>query len=61
MKKEFYCAICQIMKEGDVLEVTTNRLHDIAIIRCPQCHVDSTCYLPPNTIPKITIPNQEKE
>ncbi len=61
MEKKFYCQICQTEKEGQVLEVATNRLHDITLVRCPSCHVDSTLYLPPNTIPKITVPKKQED
>lgn len=55
MKKNFYCNICQKPSTGTVLEVKTSRVHDIAVIKCDACNVESTCYLPPNTIPKITV------
>ena len=55
MQKNFYCPICQTFKDGKVLSVNSNRVNDITVIKCNHCGVDSTCYLPANTIPKITI------
>lgn len=61
MKKIFLCNICQEFRDGKIVSVLRTTANDIAVIYCPHCGVNSTCYYSPNTIPtdKI-IPDGEK-
>lgn len=56
MDINFYCHICQEFHQGKIQSVTISKIFDITAVTCENCKTESTLYLKPNTIPKITLP-----